>query len=530
LLGRGHGGSFAAVHHGILVSVYVNVNEASGAHGGYDAPPVAAGGRCAGPWMSFYPVLYIIGHLLCGLAAVMLVPAAVDFAVASAESAAFLASAGVTGMFGGLLILSTRQSGPLELDIRQGFLLTAGAWLALPAFSALPFLGTDLSYTDGVFEAVSGITTTGSTVLVGLDSLPPGILLWRSLLQWIGGVGIIVMAIMLLPFLRIGGMQLFRTESSERSEKVLPSSFSLMAWIVAIYVVLSVACAFAFRLTGMSGFDAINHAMTTLSTGGFSTHDASFGFFKSPAAEWLATLFMAAGALPFIAYIKTVRGEPLALWRDPQAKVFLLFVAALSVAMALWLAERRGLPFLDALRLTAFNLTSVITTTGFASEDYQTWGSTAVGVFFVLTFLGACAGSTSGGIKVYRHQIIWRIVRFQLLRLATPSRVAPIQYGGKRLGEEIPSSVLAFVAVYLATVAVFAAALTFLGIDMTTALSATAQAISNVGPGLGPVVGPAGNFSSLPDAAKWLLALAMLLGRLEIFTILLLFDPEFWRS
>jgi trk system potassium uptake protein TrkH len=480
--------------------------------------------------MSIYPVLYIIGYLLCGLAAVMLIPAAVDFAVANAESAAFLASAGTTGMVGGLLLLSTRRGEALELSVRQGFLLTAGSWLVLPAFSALPFLGTNLSYTDAVFEAVSGITTTGSTVLAGLDSLPPGILLWRSLLQWIGGVGIVVMAIVLLPFLRVGGMQLFRTESSERSEKVVASAFSLVAWITSVYVGLSVACAIAYRLTGMSWFDAVNHAMTTLSTGGYSTHDASFGFFTSSAAQWISVLFMLAGGLPFIAYIRLVRGDRGALWQDPQAKVFVLFLAVVAVAMALWLSESRGLPLHDALRLTAFNVVSITTTTGYASDDYTAWGAGAVGVFFVLIFIGGCAGSTSGGIKVYRHQIIWHIIRVQLLRMATPNRAAPTRYAGKRLAEDIPPAVLAFVAVYLATVALFTPVISMFGIDFVTAFSAAAQAVGNVGPGLGEIIGPAGNFSTLPDAVKWLLSLAMLLGRLELFTILLLFDPEFWRA
>jgi trk system potassium uptake protein TrkH len=480
--------------------------------------------------MSLYPVLYIIGHLLLGLAAIMLVPALVDVAMAEAASGAFLGSAGITGMFGGLLILSTRGGRKLELDIRQGFLLTAGAWLVLPAFAALPFLGTDLSFTDAVFEAVSGVTTTGATVLIGLDVMPPGILLWRSLLQWLGGVGIIVMAIVLLPFLRVGGMQLFRTESSERSEKVVTNAFALVAWIMSVYLVMSVLCAIAYVATGMTIFDAVNHAMTTVATAGHSTHDTSFGYFTNPATHWVGTFFMLAGALPYIAYIKTVRGESLALWRDPQVKVFIGFLAVLAGMMALWLAQREGLAFLDALRLTAFNVVSVVTTTGYAIGDYTQWGTAAAGVFFVLMFVGGCAGSSAGGMKVYRHQIIWRIVRVQLLRLSTPSRVAPMRYGGKRLSEEIPASVLAFVAVYLAAVALFTVAFAALGLDLLTAVTAAASAVGNVGPGLGPIIGPAGTFASLPEAAKWLMAAGMILGRLEIFTILLLFDPEFWRG
>ncbi|MGD1877536.1 MAG: TrkH family potassium uptake protein [Kiloniellaceae bacterium] len=476
------------------------------------------------------PVARVGGLLLCGRAGVMLIPAAVDAAFDNADWTAFVESAAVTGFIGGAMVLATAHAGPFELNLRQAFLLTVACWLAVTAFAALPFLGLGLDYTDAFFEASSGITTTGSTVISGLDHSPPGILLWRSLLQWVGGLGIIVMAIVILPFLRVGGMQLFHTESSERSEKVVPSAFHLSAWIVAIYVTLTGLCAVLYGIGEMSAFDAVNHAMATLSTGGYSTHDASFAYFQDPATQWTGTVFMLAGALPFVAYIRFAKGERRAFWRDSQIRSLLRFLALSALAMAGWLWLTQDIAFVDALRLTAFNITSVVTTTGFASDDYGAWGALAVGAFLVFTFIGGCTGSTSGAIKIFRHQVIWIVLRGQLMRLISPRRVVILRYSGRTLPPDVPVSVLAFVAVFMATVGFFTIALAGMGLDLQTALSASATAITNVGPGLGPVVGPATNFASLPDAAKWLLSIAMLLGRLEIFSVLVLFDPEFWRS
>lgn len=476
------------------------------------------------------PVARVLGLMISALAGIMLIPAAVDASFANPDWTAFVESAAVTGFIGGAMVLATQHRGAFELSLRQAFLLTVSSWLAVTAFSALPFLGLGLDYTDAFFEAISGITTTGSTVISGLDALPPGILLWRSLLQWIGGLGIIVMAIVILPFLRVGGMQLFYTESSERSEKVVPSAFHLSAWIGTIYLVLTATCALLYGAAEMSAFDAVNHAMATLSTGGYSTHDASFAHFEQPATQWIGTVFMLAGALPFVAYIRFAKGERRAFWRDPQVRGLLRFLLLAVAVMAAWLWASRGVAPLDALRLTAFNITSVVTTTGFASADYSAWGPLAVAAFLMFTFVGGCTGSTSGAIKIYRYQVLWTIVRSQLLRLVSPRRVVLLRYGSRTMPADVPASVLAFVAVFMATVALFTVALAGMGLDLVTALSASATAITNVGPGLGPVIGPAGNFATLPDAAKWILSVAMLLGRLEIFSVLILFDPQFWRS
>jgi trk system potassium uptake protein TrkH len=303
----------------------------------------------------------------------------------------------------------------------------------------------------------------------------------------------------------------------------------MVASIGLVYLGLTIACAVAYALAEMSVFDAVNHAMATLSTGGYSTHDLSFGYFQRPLTHWIGTIFMIAGALPFLAYIRVLRGDRGALLRDTQVKALFVFFFLVIGSKAAWLAVTREMAFDEALQHTAFNVVSVVTTTGFASTDYTLWGPGAEAVFFVLMFLGGCAGSTSGAIKVYRHLIIWQLIRLKLRRLVAQHQVVPLRYGGSRVPEDVPGAVLAFVAALLGMVAIFTVLLGLMGLDLVTALTASATAITNVGPGLGPIIGPAGNFASLPDAAKWLLALAMMLGRLEIFTVLLLFTPDFWR-
>ncbi len=476
------------------------------------------------------PILFSLGLMLCTIAAAMVLPAAVDLADGNEAWKTFLASSVFTFFIGGLLVLVAYEDRPARLGVKEGFLLTTVSWVLIAAFAAVPFAGHGLSYTDAYFEAMSGLTTTGSTVIAGLDKLSRGILLWRALLCGIGGLGIIVMAIIMLPFLRVGGMQLFQTESSDKSEKILPRAFELMMATAGVYLGLILLCTVVYAVLGMTVFDAICHALTTLATGGFSTHDASFGYFASPSLEWTCTLFMALGAMPFVVFIKAARGQPFALWHDTQVRGFILFLVAVSVILAGWLTATRGLPFADALRAAAFNVTSIVTTTGFASEDYTLWGPFAVGLFFLLTFVGGCSGSTSGAIKIYRLQVAGILTRSHFLHLMSPNRIVTLVYNGNRLPADVPFSVVAFLAIYMATVGLFTVLLTALGLDLVTALSASATALGNVGPGLGPIVGPAGNFSSLPAAAKWALSFEMMLGRLELFTVLVLFRPEFWRN
>ncbi|WP_417770757.1 TrkH family potassium uptake protein [Stappia sp.] len=478
--------------------------------------------------ISLRPVLNVLGFLHVGLATAMLIPAMVDVAARNADWQAFVMSSLITGLIG--LLLSVAVGGSLGdgLNMRQTFILTTLSWVTLPAFGALPFLWLGVGYADAVFEAVSGFTTTGSTVLSGLDDLPPGLLVWRSLMQWMGGVGIIVMAIVLLPFLRIGGMQLFQSENSDRSEKIVARSIELVRLIGVSYLFLTGLCAAAFWATGMSPFDAVNHAFTTVGTGGYSTHDKSFGFFTNPATAWVAIVFMITGALPFVLIIQALRGAPLALWRDPQVRAFLGFIVLVSLAVTVYIGLVHRLPFEDALRLSAFNMIAIITGTGYAYGDYTTWGTPVVVLALLLKFVGGCTGSTTGGIKIFRFLVFFGTVRAHLRRMVRPNRVVPELYGNTRLTPELSFSVLAFLVVYMGTVGIITLLLAAFDLDLVTALSAAATSVGNVGPGLGPIIGPSGNFAPLPDGAKWILSFAMLMGRLELFTVIVLLDPDFW--
>lgn len=468
--------------------------------------------------------------MLCTIAAAMLLPAAVDLADHHDGWKIFLGSSLVTFFAGGLLVLFAHDENPPRIGLKEGFLLTTLSWAFIAAFGALPFVGHGLSYADAFFETMSGLTTTGATVIAGLDKLSRGILLWRALLVGFGGLGIIVIAIIMLPFLRVGGMQLFQTESSDKSEKVLPRAFELTVATAGIFGLLVILCAGFYRWFGMTGFDAICHALATLGTGGFSTHDASFAYFQVPAIEWTGTVFMILGGMPFVIFIKALRGDPSSLWQDVQVRGFLGFLAAVSFIMAFWLTMTREIAFLDALRLSSFNVTSIVTTTGFMSDDYTKWGTFAVGVFFMLMFVGGCSGSTSGAIKIYRLQIAHMLTRSHFLHLVSPNRVVTLTYNGRRLPADVPFSVVSFLAIYFAMVGVFAVLYAGMGLDFVTALSASASALGNIGPGLGDIIGPAGNYVPLPDAAKWGLSFQMMLGRLELFTVLVLLRPEFWRA
>lgn len=477
------------------------------------------------------PVIFILGLLVAALGVAMLVPLAVDLTAGRYDWRVFLVSFLAAEALGGLLAFGS-AGGAMALSLRQGFLLTTAAWMVLSAVGALPlvFSELDLSYTDAFFETISGLTTTGSTILTGLDDMPPGILLWRAMLQWFGGVGIIVMGIAMLPYLRVGGMQLFRMESSDRSEKVLPRATQLAGATSIAYFALTAACALAYFSAGMTGFEAVAHAMTTVSTGGYSTSDASLGHFQSPLIEWIATVFMALGALPFALYFQLARGHLSAIGENSQVRMFFrgLVIAVLGVTLWLWVASDASLA--DALRLAAFHVTSVVTTTGYASDDYQLWGGFAVLVFFFLTFVGGCTGSTAGGIKVLRFELIARVIRTQARRLTQPHGVFPMSYGGRALSEDVTTSAMNFVFVFFAAFCLLTLALAATGLDFTTAFSGAVTALANVGPGLGDRIGPAGNFAALPDTAKWLLSLGMLLGRLEFFTVLVLMTPAFWRG
>lgn len=477
------------------------------------------------------PVFLVVGVLLMTLAVSMALPALVDLAVGNPDWQVFTAAGLFTLFTGGILVLTTRSESR-KLSVRQAFLLTTLAWIAMPAFAALPFRFSELhmSYTDAFFEAMSGLTTTGSTVIVGLDGAPPGILMWRSLLQWLGGIGILVMAISILPMLQIGGMQLFRMEFAERIEKALPRAAQIAGSIALIYLGLTLACAVLYWVFGMGPFDAVNHAMTTVATGGFSTRDGSIGYFESSAIDATATLFMVLGSLPFLLYLSVIRGDLLALARDSQVKWFLGILIGAVAMLIVFLWHGQGWALNEALRHVSFNATSIMTGTGYATTSFDLWGAFALPVFFFLMFIGGCAGSTTCGIKVFRVQVLYETARTQLKSLLQPHGVFIGYYNGRPIPPGVSDSVLSFFFLFVACFAAIAMGLAAMGLDFLTATSGAATAIANVGPGLGPIIGPAGNFAALPDAAKWLLAFGMLLGRLELFTILVLLAPSFWRT
>ncbi|MCW9035269.1 MAG: TrkH family potassium uptake protein [Rhodospirillales bacterium] len=477
------------------------------------------------------PILLVIGTLLCVLAIAMCFPAIADGVVGNPDWQVFAVSGGFT-LFAGVALIMTSWGTKTRFTLRHGFLMATFSWLVLTIFGALPFAFSNMhmSPADSFFEAMSGITTTGSTVITGLDTAPPGILLWRSILQWLGGLGIIVMAISILPMLNVGGMQLFRVEAFDTEDKVLPKAAQMSAGLTIVYLALTFIWAGGYWLLGMSGFDAITHAMTTIATGGFSTHDASMGYFQSPAIDALTTCGMILGSLPFILYLRLIRGDVSSFSKDTQIQWFLAIAstAVLVVAGYLWIGN--GMTPLDALRYSSFNVVSIMTGTGYATTDYGQWGAFAIPIFFLIMVVGGCAGSTTCGIKIFRFQVVFAAAHTQLKKLLEPHGVFIPYYNHRPISDDVIVSVLSFFFLFATTFSFLALALGMMGLDFITAMSSAATAIANVGPGLGDTVGPAGNFQSLPDGAKWLMAGGMLLGRLELFTVMVLFTRSFWRN
>lgn len=473
---------------------------------------------------------FIIGIFLITLAVSMVVPMGTLVVFERTEDIqSFLWASLITFVAGLMLVLPGRPDN-VNLRPRDMYLLTVSSWVVVCVFAALPFLLTNhISYTDAFFESMSGITATGSTVLSHLDEMSPGILMWRSMLHWLGGIGFIGMAVAILPLLRIGGMRLFQTESSDRSEKVMPRSHMVAKFIVLVYVGFTALGTLGFWLAGMSPFDAVNHAMSAISTGGFSTSDLSLGKWQQPAVHWVAIVVMILGSLPFALYVSTLRGNRHALLRDQQVQGMLILLVVTWLVLGTWYWATTELPWWTAFRHVALNVTSVVTTTGFALGDYSLWGNFSLMLFFYLGFIGGCSGSTAGGIKIFRFQVAYILLKSNLNQLIHPRAVIKQKYNGHRLDEEIVRSILTFSFFFGFTVGIIALALSLLGLDWMTALTGAASTVSGVGPGLGEVIGPAGNFATLPDAAKWILAVGMLLGRLEIITVLILCMPAFWR-
>ncbi|KIT16822.1 TrkH family potassium uptake protein [Jannaschia aquimarina] len=477
------------------------------------------------------PVGYVIGLLLLILATSMLLPMAADLIEGNGEWFVFFESAAMTWLAGMSLALSCSNAVRDRLSLQQTFLLTVTVWVALPIFAAIPFMlgATNASATDAFFEAMSGLTTTGSTVFSGLDDLPAGVLLWRGLLQWFGGIGVIVMAMVFLPELRVGGMQIFRSEAFDTMGKVLPRAAEISAQISTIYVGITVACALAYGAAGMNAFDAAVHAMTTVSTGGFANYDASFGAFKGP-HEYIAVIFMLSAAIPFVLYVRLVNGDAAPLWRDSQVRVFLAIYATLVTATVVTLILDFNYGVETALREALFNVASIMTGTGYASVDYMQWGGFAVALFFFLGLIGGCAGSTSCSIKVFRYQILFAAAKAQIRRIHSPHGIFRPRYEGRPVTDDVLNSVMAFFVMFVVSLGITAVALAMTGLDFTTSVSGAATAIANIGPGLGDTIGPAGNFAPLNDTAKWILSAAMLTGRLELMAVFVLFTRRFWLA
>ncbi|MFP1631242.1 TrkH family potassium uptake protein [Zhengella sp. ZM62] len=460
----------------------------------------------------------------------MLIPAAVDLYFNNPDWKAFALSAFFLSGLSSAVAMATRVPTP-AINSRFGFLLVNLLWLSMIVAGAFPFLASslELGFADTVFETVSAITATGATVLTGLDDMPPGLLLWRSILQWIGGLGVIALGVFLLPFLKLGGVSFFRIESSDKEDKPFARFSTYAVSIISIYALLTLICAVAYALAGMPLFHAVNHAMTTMATGGFSTHDASMGFYTSPAIIWTSTIFMTIGGLPFAVLILfAVRGRR-DVFFDPQIRVFLGLIVLFSVTNAIWITVTDRIPFFFALTHSTFNFVSIITTTGYSSTDYGAWGPYTVATIFVAMFLGGCSGSTTGGIKAYRFYILFQVFSNGLKRLIYPSTILPVKYGSRPVEEQTQRAVVLFIAAFFVIWGVLIVLLSATGLDFETAVTGALSAITNVGPGLGDVIGPTGNFSSLSDIAKYIMAAGMLLGRLEILAVLILFTPAFWR-
>lgn len=481
--------------------------------------------------MKFQIVGFTLGLLVTILGFAEMFPAMIDMARGHPNGEVFFFNGIVCLFFGGAMVIANRDF-KTEMTVREAFLLTSLSWITMAGFAALPLYMADLQidYADAYFETMSGFTTTGSTVLSGLDGMSHGILVWRSMIQWIGGMGIVGFAIILLPFLKVGGMQLFQTESSDKSDKIMPRSGEVVASLFYVYALITVVCILTYYVLGMSWFDAINHALTTICTGGYSTHDASFGHFKSAPLEYAASFFMLLGGLPFVLFIKAVMQRQFLFWADEQFRALIQILFVLTLVMTVWAFVNTDLGVEASFRYSLFSIISVITTTGFAATDYTAWGNFAIIFFFFITYMGASAGSTAGGIKTMRIIIAAKVASRQIKALLYPRGVFAMTYQGKELDDGLVLTVLGFLSLYVMSNVFVTIALSLVGLDFYTAVSGAATAIANVGPGIGEIIGPSGNFSSLPDSAKWILSFAMLLGRLEILTVVVLFSSDYWRK
>ena len=477
---------------------------------------------------NYKTVFFTLGILQIILGVFMFIPIIFQFIYSEIDSSFFGASL-VTIIFG-ILFFLTNLDHDKKLTLQQAFLLTALSWLSIAIFGSLPFIFSDLnfSFVNAFFESMSGITTTGSTIISNLDEMPKSILLWRAILQWLGGIGIIIMAITLMPIMNVGGMQLFKISNNDSSEKILPKSKEIALRLIYIYTSLTLLCGLTYKAFGMSFFDSLTHSMTTIATGGFSNYNESIGFFNSVSIEISAMIFIILGSLPFIAYIKFISGDKKIIFNDVQIKTFFKIIIASIIILSIYLFVS-GAADLN-LRSIFFNVISILTGTGYVNAEFDTWGSFTLILFLGLMFIGGCAGSTTCGIKIFRIQILYLFVANQLKKIIYPKGVFILKYDQNPIDNKFISSIISFIYMYLVIFFILTALLSLTGLDFVTSISGAATSISNVGPGLGSIIGPNGDFSTLPDISKWILTLGMILGRLELFAILVLFLPSFWRN
>jgi len=477
---------------------------------------------------NYKTVFFTLGILQIILGIFMLIPIIAQIFYKEVDSSFFGASI-ITIIFGTLFFLSNLDHNK-KLNLQQAFLLTALSWLSIAIFGSLPFILSNInfSFTNAFFESMSGITTTGSTIISNLENMPKGILLWRALLQWLGGIGIIVMAITLMPIMNVGGMQLFKISSNDTSEKILPKSKEIALRLIYIYSILTLLCAFSYKFLGMGVFDSLTHSMTTIATGGFSNYNDSIGFFNSFPIEISAMVFIILGSLPFIAYIKFLNGNKKIFFSDIQIKTFLKIILLSIIVLSFYLIlnDSNNLNFRSIL----FNVISILTGTGYVNAQYDNWGGFPLVLFIGLMFIGGCAGSTTCGVKIFRIQILYSFIKNQIKKNIYPKGVFILKYNQNPVDNNFIASIISFIYMYFVIFFIITALLSLTGLDFITSISGAATSISNVGPGLGPIIGPNGDFSSLPDISKWILSFGMILGRLELFAILVLFLPSFWKN
>lgn len=478
------------------------------------------------------PVAQPIGRTVATLGVAMLLPAIVDWWHGNPHWVAFVHSGVLTFVLGLLITVATRGEDK-SLNLQQAFLLTSGLWAAIPIFGTLPFMLGEphANFTDAFFEAMSGVTTTGTTVFPQLDDLPKGTHLWRAILHWIGGLGIVVVAMIFLPIMKVGGMQFFRSEGFDTLGKILPRAGEIAAEMTRIYLFLTGACIVTYLMLGMSGFDAVVQALGTVSTGGFSNYDLSFGQFLGP-IEWAASVFMILATIPFIRMVQAMRGNFVPIWQDKQIRAYLRWVfycCALIVIYRLIYMQQDAHP-LDVVRETVFNTISTFSGTGFFSTDVMSWGYLPFALLFIGGLIGGCTGSTTCSVKVFRYLVLFQAVRAQLRRMLSPHRVYPLRYEGRPLDQDVIDSVMAFFTLFMLTFGLLIVGLSLTGLHPRTALTAAWTAIANIGPIWGPEITANGSIAEFSTGAKWMMIWGMYLGRLELVSVLVLFLPRFWRG